>query len=102
MSYRVKSVEVHATGLRLPTHLGLTTDGQLLVSEFAGRAVRDVTKPGDYGECRKGQYVDGLIHPGGILPLSSGDIIIADSGAGAVYDISKKGDASRADALFDG
>jgi hypothetical protein len=102
MPYRVKSVEVHATGLRLPTHLGLTNDAQLLVSEFAGSAVRDVTKPGDYGDCGKGEYLRGLSYPGGILPLSSGKVIVADSGAGAVYDVTRSGDVSRQSALFDG
>lgn len=101
MPYNVTAVEVHATGLRLPTHLGLTEDGQLLVSEFAGRAVRDVSKAGDFSDCRKGVHTAGLAHPGGILP--HGDrILVADSGGGKIFDITKAGPAERNDIVSDG
>lgn len=102
MPYSVKSVEVHATGLRLPTHLGLTDSGRLFVSEFAGHAIRDVTKPGDYSDPSRGEHVRDLKHPGGILPLRDGRLLAADSAAGHVYDISGGGRLSRESVVFSG
>jgi hypothetical protein len=97
---QIQSVQVHATGLRLPTHLGITRDGQLLVSEFAGQAVRDVSEEGDYGDCKRGLHASNLEHPGGILPLSDGRILVADSGSGDVHDITKSGPAKRSGRVF--
>ncbi|MDP9364094.1 MAG: hypothetical protein M3Q10_07690 [Chloroflexota bacterium] len=98
--YRVKEVAVHATGLRLPGHMGLTDDGLLLVSEFGGGQVRDITEPGDYTDPAKGRWAWNLRHPGGILPLSDGRIIVAASGSGEVYDITESGAATTSSLLF--
>jgi hypothetical protein len=95
--YRVIAVEPHATSLSLPSHMGLTRDGRILVSEFSGGRVRDVTTPGDYADPQKGLYASGMVHPGGILPLQGGRILVADSFGDAIYDITEEG-AVKADA----
>ena len=102
MSYEVKSVSNHATGLRLPTHLGLAPNGDLFVSEMAGGTVRNVTECGEYGDCRKRRHTCNLVTPGGILPVSDGRLLVADSGAGTVVDITKSGSAGKSDVIFDG
>lgn len=84
MGYRVKSVEVHAVGLRLPTHLAMTEDDRLYVSEFAGGAVRDITEKGNYADAVRGNFVDDLDHPGGLLSIE-GRLLIADTGNGNIY-----------------
>lgn len=100
--YRVTDVAPHATGLRLPGHLGMLADGRVLVSEFGGGIVRDVTEPGDYRDPGKATFATGLQHPGGILPTSDGRILVADSGAGTVSEISGGGGVKSADVLMAG
>ncbi len=100
--YRVSSVVPHATGLRLPGHLGMLPDGRVLVSEFGGGIVRDVTDAGDYRDVNRAAFATGFEHPGGILPTAEGRIIVADSGAGTVADISSGGSTTSSDVLMDG
>lgn len=98
--YRVKSVEPHATSLSLPSHMGLTSDGRILVSEFSAGRVRDITEAGDYADTSRGAYATGLIRPGGIAPLADGRIMVADSGAGAIFDVTTPGPVTDAAAVF--
>jgi DNA-binding beta-propeller fold protein YncE len=98
--YRVKSVEPHATSLSLPSHMGLTHDGRILVSEFSAGRVRDITEAGDYADTSKGAYATGLIRPGGIAPLADGRIMVADAALGSIFDISEPGPATSDDAVF--
>ncbi len=100
--YRVRDVAVHATGLALPSHMGLTADGRVLVSEYGAGRVRDITEPGDYIDQSMGQHAWNLRHPGGILPLADGRILVADSGSGRIYDITTPGAASAAAIMFEG
>lgn len=100
--YRVKEVAVHATGLRLPSHLGMLHDGRVLVSEFGGGTVRDVTEPGDYTEQSRGRHAWSLKHPGGILPAVDGRILVADSGTGQVHDITDEGAVGSKTLVFEG
>ena len=82
--YRIRAAEVHATGLRLPSHMEMLNDGRILVSEFGGGRVRDITEPGDYTDQSKGQHAWGLKNPGGIMPLSDGRVVVGDSGSGTI------------------
>lgn len=86
---KIKSVAVHATGLRIPGHMAVLKNGRLLVSEFGGGVVRDITNPDDYGKSTKGIYASNLEHPSGLLELSDGRILVADSGRGGLFDITK-------------
>jgi DNA-binding beta-propeller fold protein YncE len=101
-NYRIKEVAVHATGLRLPSHMGITNDGRVLVSEFAAGNVRDVTKPGDYTDQSKGLHAWNMKHPGGILPLSDGRVWAADSGSGNIYDITQQEKVTESSLIFEG
>ena len=100
--YRIKDVAVHATGLQLPSHLGLASDGRVLVSEFGGGRVRDITDGGDYTDQTKGRYAWGLQHPGGVQPISDGRNLASDAGSGCIYDITQPGPVSSATMLFSG
>jgi len=100
--YRIKDVAVHATGLQLPSHMGLPADGRVLVSEFGGGRVRDITEGGDYTDQTRGRYAWGMQHPGGVQPLSDGRILASDAGAGRIYDITRPGPVSDAALLFEG
>jgi DNA-binding beta-propeller fold protein YncE len=100
--YRLKEVAVHAVGLRLPSHMGMLADGRILVSEFGGGTVRDITAPGDYSDEGLGRFASGLSNPGGILPASDGRVLVADSGSGQVHDITNGGRASAETLLFEG
>lgn len=62
--YRVREVAVHAVGLRLPSHMGMLPDGRVLVSEFGGGTIRDITAPGDYSDETLGRFAWGLSNPG--------------------------------------
>lgn len=101
--YRVKEVAVHATGLRLPSHLGITSDARVLVGEFGGGMIRDITEPGDYAaEGSLGRFAWNLRNPGGILPLRDGRILVADSGSGQIHDVTEGGAAGASTLLFEG
>jgi hypothetical protein len=95
MSYTLKSVIPHATGLRLPTHLAVTDDGQVLVSEFAGHAVRDVTEPGDYADQSRGRFLDDVANPGGLLAVGDSTVLVADSGDQSIRSVTRGQDASQ-------
>lgn len=86
MPYKVTATKQQARGLRLPSHIGITAEGRILVSEFGGGAIRDVTDGGDYSSQSLGLLVSGLKNPSGILPTKDGSILIADSGAGEVLE----------------
>lgn len=100
--YHIIEVQPHATGLRLPSHMAVMENGTVLVGEFAGGVVRDVTEAGDYSHVDKGTFFKGMQHPGGIHQLSNGRVIAADSGTGKIYDISKGGTASESNLIFTG
>lgn len=100
--YRVKNVEAHVRGLRLPGHMGLLPDGRLLVSEYGGRAIRDITDGGDLSDDREARYAWGLSHPAGILPTQDGRILVAESGTGRILDITEPGDVSDKTTVFSG
>jgi DNA-binding beta-propeller fold protein YncE len=100
--YRIRAVEVHATCLRLPGHMGLTADGRVLVSEFAAGCIRDVTEGGDYRDPTRDRWAWNLANPGGIHPTPDGHVYVADSGSGGIYDISEPGAVTEAQLVFDG
>jgi hypothetical protein len=100
--YRIRAVEVHATGLRLPSHMGITKDGQVLVSEFGGGSVRNVTEGGDYRDQSRHLHAWGMNNPGGVQPLSDGRILVPDSGTGDIYDITEPGSVTKNKLLFSG
>lgn len=93
-AYRVRGVTAHATGLRLPGHMAILSTERLLVSEFGGGMVRDVTDPGDYSDGTSGVRASGLAHPAGIIETSDGRVFVCDGGhgVGAVFDITKAGE----------
>lgn len=100
--YQVKEVAVHAVGLRLPSHMGVLDDGRVLVSEFGGGTVRDITDGGDYSDASLGRFAWGLSNPGGVLPTADGRVLVADSGSGQVHDLTSGGSASAETLLFEG
>lgn len=100
--YRIDKVEPHATGLRLPSHMGITADGRVLAGEFAGGTIRDITDPGDYSNPNKRAFIVNMKNPGGIQQMWDGRILAADSGAGKIHDITEGGAASDNNLLFEG
>lgn len=102
MAYDVVSADPHATGLRLPSHMAITSDSRVLVSEFGGGLVRDITTAGDYRNLSTGLFAQNFVNPSGILQLSNSSIYVADSGAGTVFSIQGSGTDSVNTVVMDG
>ncbi|HEI8931171.1 MULTISPECIES: hypothetical protein [Citrobacter] len=88
MPYIVKSVTHAARGLRLPSHMGITSEGRVFVSEFGGGCIHEVTSLRGDQVSGKSLVLDSLVNPSGIHPLSDGTLIVADSGRGEIKEIS--------------
>ena len=96
-----RSMGVHAHGLSYPSHMEWTRDGRLLVSEFLGGNVKDITEGGDARKQKPFAY--NLGHPASLLTDYQGDrILVNDNGKGVVYDITKGGDVESAPVVFRG
>ena len=94
-----RTMKVHAHGLVYPSHMEWTADGRLLVSEFLGGKVKDITDGGDYRDCRP--FASNLGHPAGILTDYQDDrILVVDNGRGKVYDITNGGDVEKSPVVF--
>jgi len=96
-----RSMDVHAHGLSYPSHMEWTQDGRLLVSEFLGGNVKDITEGGDARTQKPFAY--NLGHPASLLTDYQGDrILVNDNGKGVVYDITNGGDVQKAQVIFRG
>jgi DNA-binding beta-propeller fold protein YncE len=100
--YRVKEVAVHAVGLHLPSHMAVLQDGRVLVSEFGGGTVRDISAGGDFSDSSLGRFASGLSNPGGVLSTKDGRVLVADSGSGQIHDLTEGGAASGETLVFEG
>jgi DNA-binding beta-propeller fold protein YncE len=84
-------VSPHAYGLLHPSHMEWTTDGRLLVSEFGGGRIIDITEGGDYRNATA--QASGLQNPAGICTTFEGDrVVVADTGRSQIIDITEGGE----------
>ncbi|MBI3032784.1 hypothetical protein HYY69_04875 [Candidatus Woesearchaeota archaeon] len=96
-----KTMTIHAHGLNYPSHMEWTADGRLLVSEFLGGTVKDITVGGDCRTIKPFAFNFG--HPASILTnYKSNRIIVVDNGRGKIYDITAGGNAEKAPVVFSG
>lgn len=87
MPYVVTDVTHAARGLRLPSHMGVTSAGRIFVSEFGGNAIHEVTSLRGDQVSSKSVVLDGLTNPSGIHPIAADTLLVANSGSGQIKQV---------------
>ncbi|MCB9764344.1 MAG: hypothetical protein H6739_31515 [Alphaproteobacteria bacterium] len=79
------NVSTYATGLSGPTGLLVLRDGTMLVSQYNGGNVLDITGGGNFSNTRP--LVTGLSGPRNLVELDDGRILVCDQSLGGVYNV---------------